>query len=273
MKTILFNAFRDDGHSRRLDLALDLARHLEGHLTLLNAVPLQATITADPYGAAFAAMIPIWREDARKLREQTEADLANEDVPWDWIEDAGPVSSSLLGWSALADIVVVGAREPRPGGTSPSFTAGELALSADCPVLVLPEDATRLALDQPAFVAWDGSAEASHALRAAVPLLKKAESVFLASVEEGKKEKSSQFDLPSIAGADYLAKHGIACEMVELGHDGTSVAGILTKAAAARNCGLIVIGAYGRMRIAERIFGGVTREMLSDVRIPVLLRH
>ena len=82
MKSILFNAHSDEGHSRRLDLALDLARALDAHLTVLNAMPLEVGVSGDAYGAAFAVMIPVWREEAKKLREQTEADLANEGVSW-----------------------------------------------------------------------------------------------------------------------------------------------------------------------------------------------
>jgi nucleotide-binding universal stress UspA family protein len=61
--------------------------------------------------------------------------------------------------------------------------------------------------------------------------------------------------------------------MVELQHEEMSVAQTMKIAAAARRCGLIVMGAYGRMRITERIFGGVTHDMLSNLSIPLLLRH
>ncbi|MAG42399.1 MAG: hypothetical protein CL951_11045 [Erythrobacteraceae bacterium] len=147
-----------------------------------------------------------------------------------------------------------------------------MALTADCPVLVLPENIERLELDQPALVAWDGSAEASHALRSAIPLLKRSKNVFLATVAV-KKKKGGQFDFPPIAGAEYLSRHGIECDMVELQHEEMSVAQTMKIAAAARRCGLIVMGAYGRMRITERIFGGVTHDMLSNLSIPLLLRH
>ena len=272
MKSILFNAYADKGHARRLDLALDLARVFDGHLTLLNAVPYEAAGTIDPYGAAFAAMVPIWRDEAKKLREKTEADLANEGVPWEFVETAGPVSLSLLRFSALADLVVIGEREPRGGGKAPSFTAGEVALGTDCPVLVLPDECERIDFDKPAIVAWDGSPEASHALRSAVPLLAKMSNVYLVMVGEGKKEKK-EFDLPPLRGADYLSRHGIACELVQLAPDDKGVAHAIQSAADTRGAGLIVMGAYGRMRLAERLFGGVTRGMLTDVKIPLLLKH
>ena len=157
MKSILFNAFADKGHPQRLDLALDLARAFDGHLSVLNAVPYEAAGTIDPYGAAFAAMVPIWREEAAKLKADTEKDLPNEGVAWDWIDCAGPVSLSLIRHSTLADLIVIGEKEPRSGGKSPSFTAGEVALGADCPVLVLPDECKRLDFDKTAVVAWDGS--------------------------------------------------------------------------------------------------------------------
>ncbi len=273
MKSILFNAFADSGHSKRLDVALDIARTFDSHLTVLTAVPYEAAASADPYGAAFAAMVPVWREEARKLRVDTENDLSNEGVPWDWVEKAGPVPLALLKRSSLADLVIVGEREPRSGGKAPSFTAGELAVTADCPVLVLPDECKRIDPERPALVAWDGSAESSHALRSAVPLLKRASTVYLATVEQDKPSKKGAFDLPPIRGADYLSHHGISCEIVALKPGEKGTAHTLQNAADVRDVGLIVMGAYGRTRLSEWIFGGVTRAMLSDVRVPLLLKH
>ena len=88
MKTILFNAADDDGFPGRLDAALDLARHFDAHLTLLHAMPYEAAATVDFHGAAFAALVPVWREEAAKLRERTLADLGNEGVSWNWVESA-----------------------------------------------------------------------------------------------------------------------------------------------------------------------------------------
>lgn len=272
MRSILLNAYDDGDFDKRLDVALDLARSFDSHLSIVSAMPFEAAGAVDPYGAAFAALIPVWREEAESFQEQVEKDLANEDVPWDWESRPGPPASALLRRSALADLIVLGSREPRTGGKAPSFTAGELAVSASCPVLVLPDECERMDPDRPALVAWDGSAEASHALRAAVPLLQHAKSVFLATVRSDKPSKN-EYDLPPVSGADYLARHGISSEMFEIEADEKGVAHSLLNAASARNVGLIVMGAYGRTRLTEWIFGGVTRAMLSEVRVPLLLKH
>ena len=68
MKTILFNATSDGDFSGRLDAVLDIARAFEAHLTLVHALPYEAVGAIDPYGAAFAAMVPVWREQAAELR-------------------------------------------------------------------------------------------------------------------------------------------------------------------------------------------------------------
>lgn len=36
---------------------------------------------------------------------------------------------------------------------------------------------------------------------------------------------------------------------------------------------LIVMGGYGRPRLSELVFGGVTREMLHTAKVPVLMSH
>ncbi|MBX7501883.1 universal stress protein [Qipengyuania sp. YG27] len=271
MRSILLHAHDDGSFDRRLDVALDLARAFDGHLTILHTFPYSVGTMTDLQGAAFAAMAPIWKEQAEEMRAKVAADMANEDVPWDWHEAIGPAALGLLQHSSLMDLIVLGAREPVDLGRAPSWTAGELAISARCPVLVLPEDSKRFDVAAPALVAWDGSAEASHALRAALPFLARAEGVFLASVAE---ERAGDSELPPLGGADYLTRHGIACDVVELPDPGKQgVAGALVEAAEQRQCGLVVMGAYGRTRLAERIFGGVTRAMLDKVRLPLLMTH
>jgi nucleotide-binding universal stress UspA family protein len=55
--------------------------------------------------------------------------------------------------------------------------------------------------------------------------------------------------------------------------DGSTVAGKIKNHAAKSGAGLIVQGAYGRSRWREFILGGVTREMLGDSPLPLLMSH
>jgi nucleotide-binding universal stress UspA family protein len=139
------------------------------------------------------------------------------------------------------------------------------------PVLVVPADTKSFDVGAPMLVAWNGSSEGAHALRAAVPLLACSCKVTLASVVE--EAERARFDLPSTEGARYLSRHGIECEMVEIPRGEAKVADTLFSAAQMRECGLLVMGAYGHSRLAELIMGGVTRRMLSAPQMPILLAH
>ena len=50
-----------------------------------------------------------------------------------------------------------------------------------------------------------------------------------------------------------------------------SVAGTLRQHAVDISADMIVMGAYGHSRLRERIFGGVTRSMLDEPPLPILM--
>ena len=197
MKSILLHIDHDPAMQARLQVALDIARATNGHVTCLQAVSYEVFAPGAIYGSAIAAAMPVIKAGADKLR---------------------------------------------------AFDVGA-----------------------PMLVAWNGSAEGAHALRAAMPLLACSCKVTLACVIEA--DERARFDLPSTDGAKYLARHGIDCEIVEIPRGEASIADTLFSAAQMRECGLMVMGAYGHSRLAELLLGGVTRQMLSEPQMPVLLAH
>ncbi|MFN3863301.1 MAG: universal stress protein [Erythrobacter sp.] len=271
MKSILLHVDHDAAMNARLQVALDIARACGGHITCLQAVSYEVFAPGDFYGSAIAAAMPVIKENAEKLRAETEARLAGEDVAWDWRFVYGIAPQRLLEHSPLADVVIVGPSDAGAGGGGPSAIAGDLVLHAPVPVLVVPGDQTRLDVSAPVMVAWNGSAEAAHALRAAVPLLALSRKVWLVSVAEQKDKP--RFDFPPLEGAEYLSRHGIACEVVEVPKGEASIADTLFSAAQMRECGLMVMGAYGHSRLAELLLGGVTRRMLTEPPMPIVLAH
>ena len=52
-----------------------------------------------------------------------------------------------------------------------------------------------------------------------------------------------------------------------------SIGDLILQAADEINADLIVAGAWGHKRLREMIFGGVTRELISNQITPVLLSH
>lgn len=271
MKSILLHIANDRAMPARLQAALDLARATSGHVTCLQAISYEVFAPGDFYGSAMAAAMPVIKEAAEKLRAEIEADLAKEDVSWDWRLAYGTAENRLLEQAALHDIVLTGPHDAGEEGRGPSSLVGTLALKAPVPVLVVPSETKRLDLAAPMLVAWNGSAEACVALRRAVPLLRMASKVYLATVEEARGQ--DRFDFPPLEGSKYLSRHGIEAELVQIPRGDARVSDTLFSAAQMRGCSLLVMGAYGHSRFAEMLFGGVTRHSLTDPQMPMFLAH
>lgn len=272
MKSILLHVDSDQSFEARLQVALDLARANNGHITALHSVSYEVFAPGDFYGSAMAAAMPRIKEAAEELRAKIEADLANEDVSWEYRFLYGMAEAHLLEQSALHDVILIGPDDiGEEGRRRPSSMAGKLAIKAPTPVMVVPTDAKGFDVRGPVLAAWNGSAEACVALRASLPLLAQASAVYLATVAE--EDEQQRYDFPVSEAAMYLDRHGISCEVVELPRGKASIGDTLFSAATMRECCAIVMGAYGHSRLAEMLVGGVTRQVLRDPKIPVLLAH
>jgi len=119
-----------------------------------------------------------------------------------------------------------------------------------------------------AMVAWNGSYEAANALRAAVPMLKVASRVRLISVEESKEEQ-----FPSTAALEYLSRHGIHAELVQRPRLADSIEEELLEQATIDRASYIVMGGYGHARAGEFLFGGVTRSLLQQCPLSLVIAH
>ena len=270
MRSILLHAHDEPRFEARLQFALDLARSYDGFLTLFHATPMTMIIPTDPWGMTMADVTETTKERSREFRARITDKLENEDVRWAWVDDIGVAGVQMVKHAALADMAIIGADDPGESRGA-SQLAGILALQCRTPILVAPDDARGFDPHVPAMVCWNGSLEASRAVRAAVPLLARASSVTLVQVSESRTRGEAM--LPTLSGARYLDNHGISTEILEIDRDGGKVSTALKNAAKARGAGLIVMGAYGVPRVLETIFGGVTREMLVAPEIPVLLTH
>ncbi len=272
MKSILLHVDDDNCFEARMQVAMDIARACEGHITCLQAVSYEVFAPGDFYGSALAAAMPVIKKAAEDLRAKVEADLANEDVSWEWRFIYGQAEHRLLEQSALHDVIIVGPHDiGEEGARGPSAMAGHLALKAPTPVLVVPGDTKRLDVKAPVLIAWNGSSESSVALRAATPLLACSDKVYLATV--GEADARVRVEFPASEAAKYLARHGIETEVVEIPRGDGTITDALFAAALHRECGLMVMGAYGHSRLAEMLLGGVTRRSLSNPKLPILLAH
>ena len=138
------------------------------------------------------------------------------------------------------------------------------------PVIVVPNGfSADIALDH-ILVAWDGSAGAARAVWDSLPLLRLAKTIEIVTVT-GEKELNEVQAANALAGMLTYLDRKVSVTALALG--GGTAAGRIKEQAAKSGAGLVVQGAYGRSRWSELILGGVTREMLHDCTIPVLMSH
>jgi nucleotide-binding universal stress UspA family protein len=141
------------------------------------------------------------------------------------------------------------------------FTSGR-------PVLVIPPHWEQGAKFQNIMIGWDGGARAARAAGDAMPLLTHADKVEILCVTPDAAK--------SIEGADlaaHLARHCKPVTVTNLSAQHGDIAKTLGKHATMAGADLLVIGAYGHPRMLQLVLGGVTRGMLSEAELPVLLSY
>ncbi|SDA36422.1 universal stress protein [Sphingomonas sp. NFR15] len=214
----------------------------------------------DYYSTGVAeAMLSDEREREGKNKAVLEARLAHEDVPWDWADVTGNLVDGVCDAATLADIIVLN-RNP-----DMRDIASRILMHARAPIVAVPDDCKRLALDR-ALVAWDGQASAAATLRACVPLLRCAEAVEIFMARD-----SAETVEPALA-AEYLSRHEVHAT-VRIIENGTEAADQLIAAEAiAFHADYVLMGAYSHGRLMET-FGGVTRRMLGEAKLPLILGH
>lgn len=269
MKAIMLHIQADAGQEGRLQIAADLARLCNGRIACVQVAANAAgpaDVGRDPAGQA--AVIDTIHDQDRLVRQRIEAWLQREVIGWDWRCFEGSVADALITQSRMADLVVISqpAAERRHAG-NPQLLAGEVIASSSVPVLVVPPGAQHFVADGAAILAWNGSAEAAQAMRMAVPLLQAAACVHVVEVEDG------DTNAPATEAANYLARHGIACEVHLWPPKGRRTAVALLHAVDELEARFLVMGAYCRKRQRQTLLGDVTREMVATATLPVLLAH
>lgn len=266
MKNILLLVHGDKGLEARLQVALDLARALNGHIQCADVTPL-TLYPADPMAWSTGMALDEDRKLEVELRQRLEPRLAAEGVSWNWTESVGDIGVCLTNQSLLSDLIVVNCRRDAFLADHRRGLVGDLAVHARRPIMAAPETAPGIKLSGAAIVAWDGSAPASAALRSAIPLLTQASEVHLVTVGELDNGPSAE------DAAVYLSRHGVRPQVHAIARGKASPDRVLLDLAGNLRAGYCVMGAYGKGRLSEALFGGVTRRMIEAAALPLLLDH
>jgi nucleotide-binding universal stress UspA family protein len=159
-----------------------------------------------------------------------------------------------------ADLVVIARPESVGQTAAPPGLAESLVLSSGRPIIVFPprDKASRV---RRILVGWNATRESIRAVADAMPLLVEADAVEVLVVDQE----------PGADIARHLARRGAHVEVRRLASGGEDAGRLLLSQAAAFGADLLVMGAYGHTQLREWMFGGVTRTVLYEAGLPVLM--
>lgn len=214
--------------------------------------------------------------DAQAALEAARGILDTYDVRWATDTAAARLVDTARGVGArarFADLAVL----PAPYGEGRDHDAEAIVEGAlfdgDVPVLVVPpgNEVINAKAPERIIVAWDESAEALRAARAALPWLVRANRVTILIVDPpvhgpGRSD-------PGGLLAQFLARHDVSVDIAVVGRTLPRIADVIVQRARDEDAGMIVMGAYGHSRFREAILGGATRDMLHIADRPLLMAH
>lgn len=166
--------------------------------------------------------------------------------------------------SRLYDMAVV----PHPEAdedVSSSDALHAVLFDSGRPVLIAPREAPKT-LGTRVCCAWNGSAESAAAIDAALPWLHRADARRILYSDEYQRRG------PKVEGIlAYLHWHEISAEAMQFKPMTKDVGAGLLGAVRDFNADLLCMGAYSHSRLRQLILGGVTRHVLENSDVPVLM--
>ncbi|MBL8538571.1 MAG: universal stress protein [Hyphomonadaceae bacterium] len=170
----------------------------------------------------------------------------------------------------VADLVIM-THAPEHARARRSFV-NRVLFKAGRPVLMVPGAPVQHRQWRRFVVGWNAKAEAMRSVQAALPLLRKAQQVIVATVD-AKPGLGGHGPAPGHELAQHLARHGVSVEVRNLDSMGRDTEVALIAEGRAIGADALVLGAYGHSRAQEFMFGGVTRALLNSAPMPLFLCH
>ena len=187
-------------------------------------------------------------------------------LSWSWLSSAPSGHDFVGSYGRVFDIIVLA----RPGDEwqSPSMVTLESALfESGRPILIAsPTSPPTLATN--IMISWNASTEQARATAFAMPLLRLAERITICTVEGATVAGPSGEQM-----ARTLAQNGIASTCITIAAGKRNAGEVLLNKAAELGCDLLIKGAYTQSRLRQMIFGGTTRHVLANAKLPVLMAH
>ena len=266
------------GSAPRIEAAVRLARDTGARLVGVYLVP------DNDVGPAVASMLPpealkgLMRAaadaqaDAEAAFRHATAALAPAHVGWR--APAGDPMVAALAHGRACDLVVLG--QPDPDDTRVRF-AGELVtaslLGCGRPILAIPYTGAQATLGARVLVATDGGREAARAIGDAMFVLERASEVVVLVGGSDDVAGTTSIAQTGARVGEWLRDHGVKARVERYEWEAGGGDQWLLSRAADLGSDLVVMGGYGHSRMREVVLGGMTRTILREMTVPVLMSH
>jgi nucleotide-binding universal stress UspA family protein len=291
LKDILVCFDRTASGYARLDLAFNLARANHAHLA--GAYVLPEAPVSSPSAVGFGVAPPAGMtavgdemvspggmvsgalreaEAAESVEQHFKSKLRLHGIAGEWHLVADGDSAALIELAKSVDLTILGQRPTNSQSDGSSrFRPEDIVLTAGRPVLIVPYAGAFETVGKRVLIAWDGTREANRALHDALPLFNEAEAtvVFVGSHERDLEQHRSALERV----VHHLHHHGVAAKTEETLRGGLAVSDVLLSRAADLTADMIVSGGYHHSPLREALLGGVSRELLKHMTVPVLMSH
>jgi nucleotide-binding universal stress UspA family protein len=275
-----------DGSSRAdvvTGLAIDIARHHDAHLTGLcpldlllptDLLLLSGYPEASPLQEAASQMQVRAEEKAHGIGASFLERLRLNNVRGNWQLAGGPAAHAVTRRARTADLLVIGQNDPdHPLPPPGRHLVGDALMNCARPLLVTPYAGRFETIGTNVLIGWNGTREAARAVHDALLLLDPATNVTVLTVEHAGSASETQ-EVPGAEIAEHLARHGLKVTAARTVIDASmSDADALLGYVSDSGADLLVVGGYGHSRAREMVLGGVTRELLNYMTVPLLMSH
>lgn len=272
IKTVMC-VFSVDGWEQDIKSAIEFCETQGAHLTAI----VICMCSVPP--VAVYPVTTVWLDDQQKqidrLAEETNAIqsiLERTELSFDIQEiytEFAWADEDIAQHALYADLVLVGAQAASVEDLERRIIDGAL-FQSPTPILINPRMQVVDSFPKSILLAWDSSNEAARVTRQSMEFLKGCEAVHVTLVDPVARSYGNGEE-PGSDIAIFLSRHGVKVKVDRLASGGRRVDETLRRHAMDVGADMIVMGAYGHPRLQQRLFGGVTRSMLKDSKVPLFI--
>lgn len=246
------------------------ADYLQAHVVfnVLTTTPLASAKLA-PFGTLYTLdsdLRAMSREDQDALRALLPTDTSCEFLPV--IEDVALTPSEVRSVAPPSDLIVIGHRDAWQVEWLRRHVTETLLLSSGTPMVLIPAGRSLRKVDH-AVLGWKPGASSMRALHTLVAIAAPGARIDVVHVG---RDLVDQPEVPLDPVAAMLGRHGFVVETHTLKRT-KPAADLLAAFALDAGADLLAVGGYGHSRVREIVLGGVTRSLIDDCRLPVLMVH